>query len=231
MTSKRLLFWWCGWCLIVLLGIGLGGWQWQRAATKQAYLQRLEQAPTLETTRRLPVPGAEILLRGHYLAEETLWLDNRIHDGQVGVAALTPFRSLDGRLWLIERGFVATGPVREDPRIETPSEPVRITGRWQSAEEAPWVYDDRRVGDRLQRIDLTAWSSLGSFAFPGWIHLKEGAGRLIPWWEPNIMPPSRHRAYAFQWWGLALAALIVMAVGGRSLGRESASLSSFRSRL
>ncbi|MFD2189873.1 SURF1 family protein [Pistricoccus aurantiacus] len=230
MMVKRHFFWWLGWCLLILLGTGLGSWQWQRAVNKQAYLMQLESAPSLDTPKRLPVQGAEILLRGRYLANGTLWLDNRVHDGRLGVAALTPFRSHDGRLWLIERGFVATGPVREDPMIETPSRQVRIRGRWQSAESAPWVYDDQRVGDRLQRIDLAAWSTLGDFAFAGWIHLEKGPGRLIPWWKPNVMPPSRHRAYAFQWWGLALAALIVMLAGVRRMRREPAG-SSPRSRL
>ncbi|WP_430468914.1 hypothetical protein [Vreelandella titanicae] len=36
------------------------------------------------------------------------------------------------------------------------------------------------------------------------------------------MPPSRHMGYAFQWWGLALAALMVMFIGGYKLRRDGA---------
>src|SRR5690554_7974966 len=35
------------------------------------------------------------------------------------------------------------------------------------------------------------------------------------------MPPSRHVGYAVQWWGLALAALVMMLVGGRRLARDA----------
>ncbi|BBI62241.1 hypothetical protein HSBAA_35470 [Vreelandella sulfidaeris] len=63
-----------------------------------------------------PAQGAQITLRGEYLAEHTLYLDNRIVDGSVGVAALTPLRDSYGQLWLVQRGFLATGPHREPPK-------------------------------------------------------------------------------------------------------------------
>ncbi len=34
------------------------------------------------------------------------------------------------------------------------------------------------------------------------------------------LPPERHVGYAFQWWGLALAALVVMWLGGRRLAQD-----------
>ena len=44
---------------------------------------------------------------------------------------------------------------------------------------------------------------------------------MLPgWWSPNVMPPSRHVGYAVQWWGLALAALVVMVIGGRRMTRD-----------
>lgn len=205
----------------MVLGIGLGGWQWQRADEKRAYLARLESAPTLEAPRRTPPEGATIVLEGTYLSEHSLWLDNRTLDGRVGVAALTPLRTDDGRLWLVERGFVATGASREDPGLETPEGRVAVRGNWQAAGDEPWIYGDNRQGRRLQRIELAAWSSLDGFAHDGWLHLQEGPGMLAPWWRPSVMPPSRHRGYAFQWWGLALAALAVMLLGGRCLHRET----------
>ena len=154
-------------------------------------------------------------------------LDNRTLEGRLGVAVLTPLRSDDGRLWLVQRGFLATGPSRASPEVETPAGEVRVEGRWQEAIEGPPLFGPNREGDRLQRIALAAWGdgeegndgkSAGErFAHDGWLHLESGPGLLETWWRPSVMPPSRHLGYAVQWWGLALVALVVMIIGGRKL--------------
>ncbi|MCE9681644.1 SURF1 family protein [Halomonas alkalisoli] len=216
----RLGLWCVLWSLLVALGLALGLWQWERADDKRDYLARLDAAPTLEAPMRAPPGGTHLTLRGEYLADDTLFLDNRTLNGQLGVAALTPLRTEDGRLWLVQRGFMATGPVRETPEVETPRGEVMLKGRWQQAGDSGPLYGPNREEQRLQQIDLAAWSLSPGFAHDGWLHLEEGSGLLEPWWEPSVMPPERHMGYAVQWWGLALAALVMMIVGGRRLARD-----------
>lgn len=220
---KQMGIWWAFWSTLVIVGLGLGIWQWERAAEKRAYLARLEQAPDLHAPQAQPPEGARLVINGEYLPGETLYLDNRIVDGRVGVAALTPFRDDMGQLWLIQRGFLPTEGARETPQVETPSSVVRLAGQWQPANDDALVFGDNREGQRLQRIDLGAWPALPDFAYEGWIHLEEGPGRLSPWWEPSVMPPSRHRGYAIQWWGLSLAALSAMLIGARFMRRDDES--------
>ncbi len=205
------------WSLVVALGLGLGLWQWQRAADKRELLARHESAPRLEAPAASPPDGARLTLHGEYLAAETLFLDNRTHQGRLGVAALTPLRGRDGRLWLVERGFLATGPSRETPSVATPEGAVTLSGRWQAAGDGTPLFGPNREGRRLQRMSLEAWPGLEAFEHAGWLHLEAGPGHLRSWWTPAVMPPARHKAYAFQWWGLSLAALVVMLLGGRRL--------------
>ncbi|PMR72773.1 SURF1 family protein [Billgrantia endophytica] len=216
----RLGLWCVLWSLLVALGLALGLWQWERADDKRDYLARLDAAPTLEAPMEAPPGGTRLTLRGEYLADETLFLDNRTLDGQLGVAALTPLRTEDGRLWLVQRGFMATGPIRETPEVETPEGPVTLRGRWQAAGDYAPLYGPNREGQRVQRIELSAWDMPAGFAHDGWMHLESGPGVLKPWWQPSVMPPSRHVGYAVQWWGLALAALVIMILGGRRLVRD-----------
>ncbi len=211
------MLWWGFWSLLVALGLVLGCWQWNRAAEKEAYLSALAAAPALIAPREAPPAGARLTLEGTYLAGETRFLDNRTHGRQLGVAVLTPLRTSDGRLWLIERGFLATGTSRDAPTVATPMGPVTIKGQWQPDGQRAPLFGDNQEGVRLQRIQLDAWEHLGDFAHAGWLHLEEGPGGLAPWWEPSVMPPSRHLGYAVQWWGLAAAALLVMWWGGRRL--------------
>ncbi|NAO98556.1 MULTISPECIES: SURF1 family protein [Halomonadaceae] len=219
----RFYSWYLFWSLLVALGISLGLWQWERADDKRLAIAVRDAAPTLVQPTEQPAQGAQVTLRGQYLAEQTLYLDNRVVDGRVGVAVLTPLRDSFGQLWLVQRGFLATGPRRETPQTTTPSGTVEVIGEWQEVQSGGPLYGENREGARLQQLSLEPWhASLGTFSYPGWLHASEGDGVLIPWWEANVMPPSRHMGYAFQWWGLALAALMVMFIGGYKLRRDGA---------
>ncbi|WP_251309946.1 SURF1 family protein [Halomonas sp. NCCP-2165] len=211
---KRRL-WWVFWPSLVILGLVLGGWQWQRAAAKAAYLEARAAAPALVDPDEAPMGGATLTLSGEFVAERTLFLDNRVREGRVGVAVLTPLVDAQGRRWLIQRGFIATGPYRVDPEMTTPEGPVTVSGTWQVAGDGGLLLGPNREGRRLQRIALEAWPE--DFAHAGWLHQQAGAGAYEAWWRPSVMPPGRHRSYAFQWWGLALAALVIMILGGRRL--------------
>ncbi|TDB05593.1 SURF1 family protein [Halomonas marinisediminis] len=214
----RQRLWWTLWSLLVVLGVALGAWQWERGEQKRAYLAQLEAAPALVDPRQVPPEGSRLTLSGEYLADKTLFLDNRTHGGRLGVAPLTPLRGDDGRVWLVQRGFLETGTSRADPEVATPKGRVTLRGRWQVAGAGAPLFGRNREGARLQRIELEAWAL--DFAHPGWLHLEEGPGALPGWWSPSVMPPSRHVGYAVQWWGLALAALVVMVLGGRRMGRH-----------
>ncbi|HSH48747.1 MAG TPA: SURF1 family protein [Halomonas sp.] len=217
--------WWGFWAGLAALGIYLGLWQWERAEDKRLWQAAYENAPSLIEPSEAPPFGARLTLTGEYLGEQTLFLDNRIHAGRLGVAVLTPLRGRDGRLWLVERGFLATGTARGDPHVAAPTGTVIVRGRWQPAGDQGLLLGVNREGKRLQQIDLDAFA--GSFAHAGWLHLQqaseqglgqapgESPDRLASWWQPSVMSPARHLAYALQWWGLALAALVFMWVGRR----------------
>lgn len=218
---KEKPLWWLGWSLLITLGIALGGWQWQRSEEKRAYLARLEAAPTLTMPVEAPPTGAEVHLEGRYVPQATLFLDNRVLNGRVGVAVLTPLVDEKGNWWLVERGFVPSGPERHDPEVDTPAGQVAVRGQWQAAGDAPPLFGPNREGRRLQRIELSAWGKASHFQHGGWLHQTQGSGRYAPWWTPNVMAPSRHLGYAVQWWGLSIAAAAVMWLGRRRGIEES----------
>jgi cytochrome oxidase assembly protein ShyY1 len=40
----------------------------------------------------------------------------------------------------------------------------------------------------------------------------EASSGFVREWTPNVMPPARHRAYAFQWFMFALVALMTFVI-------------------
>ena len=216
---RRIWLWWSFWTLIVLLGLCLGLWQWERAEDKRNFLAALEAAPVIQDPSSTPPEGATLIISGEYQADHTLFLDNRTLEGRLGVAVLTPLRDDNGRHWLVQRGFMATDMGRDTPEVDTPAGEATLRGQWQVESEGAPLFGPNQEGLRLQRIALDAWDE--EFAFAGWLHLEEGPGKLEAWWTPNVMPPSRHLGYAVQWWSLTLAALIAMLIGGWRLTRDA----------
>ncbi|WP_114417231.1 SURF1 family protein [Marinospirillum perlucidum] len=212
--------WYLFWLSLVVLGLVLAFWQYQRGLEKQVRLQALAEQPLRIQPEQLPLNLAPVQLRGEFLGERTLWLDNRIYQGQVGVAALTPLRTGEGRWWLVDRGFVATGADRSGvPRLTTPSGQVQLSGSWQLLNDEDWVWGPNREGERLQAVDLSPWADLPGEAFAGVLHQQSGPGLLQPWWSANSMPPARHWGYSVQWLLLALLAFW-MAWGPARPGRK-----------
>ncbi|MBS9405571.1 SURF1 family protein [Halomonas sp. TRM85114] len=216
---RRIWLWWSLWTLIVLLGLCLGLWQWERAEDKRNFLTALEAAPLIQEPSSTPPEGATLTLSGEYQANHTLFLDNRTLEGRLGVAVLTPLLDEQGQHWLVQRGFMATDMGRGTPEVATPAGKVTLRGQWQAKNEGAPLFGPNQEGLRLQRITLDAWDQ--EFDFSGWLHLEEGPGMLDAWWTPNVMPPSRHLGYAFQWWSLTLAAFIAMLIGGLRLTRDA----------
>lgn len=211
---------WCVLCsLLMTLGICLGLWQWHRAADKREWLEAMANAPQVESPRQLPSEGSEVVIEGHFLGNETLFLDNRTLDGRLGVGVLTTLVDDYGQRWLVDRGFLETGMSRATPEVSTPEERVRITGEWQTDGRQAPVFGDALEGRRLQQIEPAAWDA--GFRFEGWLHQRSGAGELPVWWTPNVMPPERHVAYAVQWWLLAIVAFIALVLGARRLRADA----------
>ncbi len=122
--------------LLALL-LWLGHWQWDRAADKQALLDRwAAQAelapvplPTLVDAGPDASSGAQFLrvqVTGAYLPAQQVLLDNQTHEGRAGYRVLTPLQLADGRALMVDRGWV---PLPGNARDQLPDVTVGGTAR------------------------------------------------------------------------------------------------------
>lgn len=219
--------------LAALVGVAvtarLGVWQLDRAAQKIAL-----QAQMDERAQAAPVPAAQLAqdeataaqqwqrpatLRGWWLPQGTVFLDNRTMDGRAGFLIVTPLLLADGHALLVQRGWAprdATDRTRLPP-IATPAEEVQLQGRL-----APWPSQLLQLGASetgaiRQNLDRDAFGrelrqpllplTLQLMAAPTPVNGNAAAddGLLRHWWVPTA-DVSKHHGYAVQWF--ALAALI-----------------------
>jgi cytochrome oxidase assembly protein ShyY1 len=80
-----------------------------------------------------------VALEGEYLVDEQLLVRNRPHGGTAAFEVLAPFRLEDGRVLLIDRGWVPPGEDQPLPdAVAAPPEgPVTVIARLRPAEQLP----------------------------------------------------------------------------------------------
>lgn len=210
--------------LLVLAALfaSLGAWQLRRAETSRETHFRFA-ARAVETPLTALPSGLDeaqrfrrIEVRGEYLPEPQLLLDNMVHDGVAGYHVLTGLRVAGRReLVLVNRGWVPVGPDRRVlPSIAVDAAPRHVVGRIDrlprpgmrlgGTEPAgaatatvvlqyPTAEDIEHVlGGPVQDYQLL-------------LDADEADGYVREWRAPG-MQAERHVAYAGQWFALAIGA-------------------------
>lgn len=198
----------------------LGWWQLDRAAEKRALQASLEagekSAPLPASALLEPPPPLQrrVQLRGHWLADRTVLLDNRPMQGRSGFYVVTPLQ-LEGRkqVVLVQRGWLAFDAQQRNrvPEVATPASIVEIEGRVAVAPARLYQLGEAASGAIRQNLDPASYAretGLPILPLAVWQTVASDAGDTLPRdWAPPDLGLSKHYGYAFQWF--ALAALIL----------------------
>ena len=215
---------WIAFHLLVVVGIiamiNFGFWQLRRLDERQAFNAvveaRYDTAPVpideLLTPDTDPddVAWRPVTASGSYLPDDGVLIVNRAQNGRAGVNTVVPLRLDDGRILLVNRGFV---PQTSDvPPV--PADEVTVTGRLRPSQE-------RRLGQlsdagdgvlrEAQRIDIERLApQFDGPVVPMYIDLIESVpAETVGLPEPVIAPDlseGNHLSYAVQWFLFAIAA-------------------------
>ncbi len=203
--------------------LGLGIWQLGRAEEKRAiaavWEERQSQAPAALPASSLP--GAEqvyrrVALRGEYLPGRTVLLDNRMREGRYGLEVLVPFRLLDGRLVLVNRGWVEGDRARRTlPEVATPGGEHELLGSIYVSPGAPFTLGEAAQDEQWPQLVLaldvaTIEGLLGETLHPFSVRLDaDSETALLARWPLLNSTPEKHLGYAIQWFSMAAALLLL----------------------
>jgi len=226
------------WALTLLLGalavlfLSLGNWQRERAAEKTLQRAQFDEAREVSDLRTEAPAWSRASLSGRFDPVRHLLLDNKLYRGRAGVQVLTPMTVAGGQTLLVNRGWLPLPPDRSSlPVIETPAGALTVSGRL-----APISQPGVQIGDP-NALQADEWPQL--ILYPDWSRIEAALGlplhRQVLYldiasdagfedrnWTPFTMGADRHRAYAVQWYGLALTALVLWLVLGFGAGRRAA---------
>ncbi len=209
--------------LVALLSLffSAGFWQLDRADQKRR-LQDNYVAAGADEVLRAPVEDEQaeeyrfrrFELRGRYLPERQILLDNMTDGGSNGYQVVTPFQT-DGRYVLVNRGWVAANQDRQIlPDIGVSAEQRTIVAQLNFL-PAPGLL----LG---QSDDTESWPR--RLLFPDRAQLEQTLGLTLPDYQLQLDPAqidgylriwqtpdngaAKHLGYAFQWFSFAALACI-----------------------
>lgn len=202
---------WLG-LVVELILISLGAWQygrWEEKKEKLAHLQtQFSQAPVHgeELSQDLQFVFRKARLKGRFLHLEEKHLQARIEKGRLGVHVVTPFHLEDGRVIIVNRGWVTTAKL---PFLKRPRRTVSLEGV---------IFPLSRTNLFTPQNDpaQNTWYRLEpGEMFPGTSFKQVYLRALQPGEDESALLKSQglstyqhHIGYMLTWWGLGVVLLI-----------------------
>ena len=220
------LHWWLLLAAAVSLSaltLHLGFWQLNRAEFKEAaFAKEQAQAALPPVTDQDFIQGMDetqglqrkVDAKGEWLAQWTVFLDNRTMQGQPGFWVLTPLKLQSGDVILVQRGWAPRDRILSDklPPIQTPSGLVRVQGRWvqapskmvELASRAAATGNDKVFQSLRQNLTLQEFEKdTGLKVLATVMEIAPPSEGLLRNWPTILSGSDKNRAYALQWFALA----------------------------
>jgi cytochrome oxidase assembly protein ShyY1 len=202
----------------------LSWWQWARRAETIAegklVTQNFEAAP-VALDSLVPSLGAwrdgeewrPVQLHGQYLRDQQLLVRNRVYNGNPGFEVLVPFRSDDGSVFVIDRGWLPIGTHQDAPDSvpAAPSGDVTVVARLQQSE--PVLPGRSAPSGQIPEVNLATVAKLAGTSGTtytgayGLLATESPAPATRPAAVQEPIPDEGpHLSYAIQWIAFALLA-------------------------
>ena len=205
----------------VALTAHLGFWQLDRAQQKvdlQSSLDARAREPALDAASLARTADAaegqrhrSVVVRGRWVAERTVFLDNRQMDGKVGFYVVTPLALEPGPgAVLVQRGWAPRNFNARDvlPAVDTPAGTATVDGVVAPAPARLFEFAGAASGAIRQNLDIASFArETGLALLPLSVVQRESPGTradgLARRWPRPAADVQKHRGYAVQWFALA----------------------------
>ena len=211
------------------LFIKLGFWQLDRADQKKtinmSFVERQNQPPIQLKNETIQMPIKDIIwhrvsMRGEFLNDKNIILDNQIVQEKAGFLIYTPFKILDSnKVILINRGWYPLSNSRKDiPHIPPIKEIQTIEGeisQMPSSGISLGKVITEKLGEssfRLQKMDYEVLSSLISKDLMRYVvKLKKPIFDKTYVLDSSMPVPDsdKNYGYSFQWFAMAFTLFII----------------------
>jgi surfeit locus 1 family protein len=222
----------------VALGVALGQWQTRRAAEKEQIETKLSERQSAPPLAIGVQPRADrdvdeleyrrVVVRGEFVRDRPIYLDNRPYQGVPGFYVLTPLKIAGSDLHvLIARGWTRRDPV-DRTKVMAPAPPAGVVDiEGVVKRNAGHVMqlgrpEPLRPGAIVQNLDIAEFAQSSKLAMQPFVieQLTDTRDQLVRDWPRPSAGVDKHLGYAFQWYALAATAFLFFIVTGFRSGRK-----------
>jgi len=213
--------------IVALLMVKLGFWQLSRAEEKQSIQNFLvkQQSQQIDLSENI-IDVTSLYQQGHgsgrFVPEHAILIDNQVSEGRVGYHVIAPFKfEANGQVVLINLGWVSAGSSRQiKPDISIPNGLLKIQGRLQNPHAKPPIWNDDGLlvqNGIWQFLPIEEYiSQKGILVAPLILELDDSSDLPInyvrQWKEYDDTWINRHKAYALQWFSMAVVFILMCLV-------------------
>lgn len=210
--------------VVIAVMVQLGNWQLSRAREKES---RQEKLDALSHQPAVSLPSEPVKLEdfqyrktevhGTYLPKYTVYLDNKIYRGAAGYHIITPLRIGTSPMYvLINRGWVPAERDRSKlPDVPVPSGSVTVSGLATTATQKTLELSKEMVSGQVwENLDLERFRDITGLQLQPVMILQQNDvndGLVREWARPDL-GIGKNLGYAFQWFAMASAVLIIYLV-------------------
>ncbi|MEV4738502.1 MULTISPECIES: SURF1 family protein [unclassified Microbacterium] len=210
------------WSVYVLIAVGfavacafLSHWQFERNESRAEQIALVERNYDAEPVPLADLIGADgrldagdvwhpVLLQGEYLADEQLLVRNRPHGGTSAFEVLVPFRDVDGRVFIVDRGWVPPGDGDSPDAVPAPpSGEVEVVVRLRPGEQLPASGRGAPEGQvptiHLPSIADLVGEDIVTGAYGQIVSEDPAADAALGGFDSPTDDPGPHLSYAIQW--------------------------------
>jgi surfeit locus 1 family protein len=212
--------------IAVPLFVAAGGWQRARMQAKEALYAQYD-AVSGAAPVTLPEIGAggdwaaqryrPVIARGEFDAHRQIYVDNKVNAGRVGYHVVTPLKLADGRVVLVDRGWIAAGASRTAlPAAPPPAGVATVEGRLNITDGYLELEADREIGPLRQNLDPARFAA--TTGLPVLPAIIEQTAPPVPddgLVRTRLRPDfgvEKHRIYMLQWYAFAVLAVTLWAL-------------------
>lgn len=201
----------------IALFVAAGNWQRDRMHAKEAARAALDAAAALPA---VPLPRTDdwsdwryrrVTLTGDWRGDAQVLIDNKVQGGRAGFHVVTPLVLRDGRVVLVDRGWIAAAGATRVPDVAAPTGNATVDGRI-AVPPARYVElgGGASAGRVWQNLDPARIAAASGLPLLPVVVEQDAAGApadgLVRAWAAPDGGVDTHRIYMMQWYAFAALA-------------------------
>ena len=223
--------------LIVILALGF--WQIARLQEKQALIALFEarisvaaETPPAADSAGPDIEFQRVIAEGRFLPEKEILILGRPFDGNTGFHIIVPLKLQDGRILMVNRGWIPEKFSRLERRpdiAKTPAEPVSVNGLIRLVREKGRFVPDNEPGRdmwfRVVPAEIAAAQAVTGPVLPYYIDQLRPSdeNRQLPIGATTkVTVRNTHLQYAITWFSFAISLAVIYVLYHRRRERDLA---------